>query len=58
MADRITTLGATIFDIPAPDDVPTLIGRIARLWAELHEYDPELALELARKLPNTKITRI
>lgn len=28
-----------------------------RLWAELHEADPALALELARKLPGMQIRR-
>jgi hypothetical protein len=57
VADRIAHLAATVFAVPPPDDLPTLIGRIARLWAELHEADRDLALELARKLPETEISR-
>lgn len=55
--DRIGTLGATVFAVPRADEVPDLVARIARLWAELHEYDRELALELARHLPGMEIRR-
>lgn len=55
--ERIGDLGATVFAVPAREDIPALVARIARLWAELHEADPELALELARKLPTVRITR-
>ena len=55
--DRIDELRATVFDVPSPDALPDLIARIARLWAELHEADAELAAELARKLPATEIQR-
>jgi len=34
-----------------------LVARIARLWAELHEADRDLALEVARKLPTMEIRR-
>lgn len=57
MPDRIPALGAIVLVVPARDALPDLLARIARLWAELHEADPELALELARKLPETKIER-
>lgn len=57
MVDRIRDLGATVMVIPAPAALPELISRIARLWAELHEADPELAMELVRKLPETQIER-
>ncbi len=51
------TLGATVFQVPAKKDVPALVARIARLWAELHEYDRELALTVARSLPHMEIER-
>lgn len=57
MHDRIHGLGATVLNVPSPDELPTLVGRVARLWAEIHEADRELALELARKLPNMEIKR-
>lgn len=57
MPDRIHGLGATVLEVPAPDQLPALIGRVARLWAEIHEADRELALELARKLPEMEIRR-
>jgi hypothetical protein len=57
MPDRIPALGATVLAVPKPQEIPALVARIARLWAELHEADPDLALELARKLPSTKIDR-
>lgn len=53
--DRIHELGAIVLAVPAIEDIPELIGRIVRLWAELHEFDPDLALELARKLPSATI---
>ena len=55
--DRIPSLGAVVIHVPSPPELPTLIARIARLWAELHEADRELALELARKLPGVEISR-
>lgn len=57
MADRIHELGATVLVVPAPDALPDLVSRIARLWAELHEADRDLALEVARKLPRMRIER-
>jgi hypothetical protein len=56
-ADRIGRLGATAFNVPSPESLPDLIARISRLWAELHEADPDLALELARKLPEATSMR-
>jgi len=56
-ADRIGPLGARVARVPGRDELPDLIARIARLWAELHEADAALALELARKLPTARITR-
>jgi hypothetical protein len=50
-------LGATVMAVPTPDTLPELVARIVRLWAELHEADRQLALELARKLPDAEITR-
>jgi len=38
-------------------DIPLLVARIARLWAELHEFDREMALEVARSLPRMEIMR-
>lgn len=57
MPDRIKNLGATVFSVPRKDELPDLIARIARLWAELHQADPELAIELAAKLPTMEIRR-
>lgn len=57
MPDRLGDLGAMVAQVPAREDIPALIARIARLWAELHEADAPLALELARKLPKARITR-
>ena len=58
MADRIKRLGATVFKTPGRDELPDLVSRIARLWAELHEADRELALEVAAKLPDMQIRRL
>lgn len=58
MGDRIERLGATVWKIPAKDDLPDAIARVARLWAEIHEADQELAVELARKLPGMEIRRL
>jgi hypothetical protein len=43
--------------VPTQDELPDLVARIVRLWAELHEADPALARELARKLPAAQIRR-
>lgn len=56
MTDRIHELGAVVTRIPAPDELPDLVARVARLWAEIHAADPELAAELARRLPDTDVT--
>ena len=55
--DRIKSLAAEVFATPKEDEIPDLVAKIARLWAEVHEFDNELALELARKLPETQILR-
>jgi hypothetical protein len=57
LTDRLRGLGATVMAVPTPDTLPELVARIVRLWAELHEADRQLALELARKLPDAEITR-
>lgn len=57
MPDRIKDLGTMVFQVPEAKDFPELVARIARHWAELHEADRELALELARKLPMMRIRR-
>jgi len=57
MAERVGRLGATVFKVPSPAELPDLAARVARLWAEIHEADPELALEIARKLPTMEIRR-
>lgn len=57
MADRIHGLGATVMTVPRVEDLPALISRVARLWAEIHAADPDLALELARKLPKMEIRK-
>lgn len=56
--DRIHGLGAGVAKVPAREELPDLVARVARLWAEIHEADPALARELARKLPAMRITRI
>ncbi|MBK8246275.1 MAG: hypothetical protein IPK85_02530 [Gemmatimonadetes bacterium] len=56
--DRIDKLGATVWRVPDKGDLPDAIARVARLWAEIHEADRELALELARKLPGMEISRL
>jgi hypothetical protein len=50
-------LSATVFKVPEPGEIPALLARIARLWAELHEYDRDLALVVARSLPRMEIRR-
>lgn len=55
MVDRINNLSALVTKIPAPEELPDLCARVARYWAEIHLADPELAAELARKLPTTEI---
>ena len=55
MSDRIPMLGAVVLKVPSREELPTLVSRVARLWAELHEADRDLALELARKLPAMEI---
>lgn len=50
-------MGAIVLRVPERDEIPTLVARIARLWAELHEADPELALRVAAGLPHMTITR-
>lgn len=57
MSDRIERLGATVWRVPSEDELPDAIARVARLWAEIHEADKGLALELARKLPGMEIRR-
>lgn len=57
MSDRIERLGATVWRVPNKDELPDAVARVARLWAELHEADRELALELARKMPTMEIRR-
>ena len=54
---RIQRLGAAVLAVPLPDEFPNRIAQIARLWAELHEADPDLANELAWRLPDTEIHR-
>lgn len=58
MTERIKRLGAAVSVVPAPDALPDLVSRIARLWAELYTADRDLALELARKLPTMEIRRV
>ena len=44
-------------EVPQPEELPALIARIARLWAGLHEANPDLAHTLLAHLPKTKIFR-
>jgi hypothetical protein len=55
--DRLHDLGANVIRVPERSELPELVARIVRLWAELHEADAPLARELARKLPNARINR-
>lgn len=54
---RIHNLGANVFRVPDKSEIPDLVARIVRLWAELHEADAALAYELAEKLPTARINR-
>lgn len=56
MTNRIYKLGAIVTRTPLPHELPDLVSRITRLWAELHTADPDLAAELAQRLPDTEIT--
>lgn len=56
MSGRIHGLGAIVTRVPEPEELPDLVARVARLWAEIHAADPELADELARRLPDTEVT--
>lgn len=57
VTDRIQRLGATVFRVPAAEELPALVSKVARLWAEIHEADAALAEELARALPEMEIRR-
>ena len=49
--DQLRTLGAPVFETPAPSAIPDLVARIARLWAELHEADNGMdGWQMARRL--------
>ena len=54
-SERIHSLGATVYRVPPRDELPDLIAQITRLWGELRLADPDLAQELARKLPTAEI---
>jgi len=54
-SERIHGLGATVYRVPPRDELPDLIAQITRLWGQLHLADPDLAQELARKLPTAEI---
>ena len=54
-SERIQSLGATVYRVPPREELPDLIAQITRLWGELHLADPDLAQELARKLPTAEI---
>jgi hypothetical protein len=54
-SERIQSLGATVHRVPPREELPDLIAQITRLWGELHLADPDLAQELARKLPTAEI---
>jgi hypothetical protein len=53
--ERIQTLGATVHRVPPREELPNLIAQITRLWGELQLADPDLAEELAHKLPTAEI---
>lgn len=54
---RKVALGAVVFKVPPREELPDLVARIARLWAELHEADSDLAMAVARSLPLMEIKR-
>ncbi len=54
-SERIHSLGATVYCVPQRKELPDLIAQITRLWGALHLADPDLAQELARKLPTAEI---
>jgi hypothetical protein len=54
-SERIHSLGATVYRVPPRGELPDLIAQITRLWGALHLADPDLAQELARKLPTAEI---
>ncbi len=54
-SERIQSLGATVYRVPPREELTDLIARITRLWGALHLADPDLAKELARKLPTAEI---
>jgi len=57
--NQLGRLCASVSDVPSTMSEKTaLISKITQEWAALYEADRELALELARKLPAMRITRI
>jgi len=54
-SERIQSLGATVSRVPPRDEPPDLVSQITRLWGQLLLADPDLAQELARKLPTAEI---
>ncbi len=54
-SERIKSLGATVYRVPPREELPDLVAQITRLWGQLHLADPDLAQELARKLPAAEI---
>jgi hypothetical protein len=54
-SERIHSLGATVYHVPSRDELPDLVAQITRLWGQLYLADPDLAQELARKLPTAEI---
>lgn len=55
---RLKEIGANVWKTPGPEELPVLISRVTRLWAEISEADRDLALQLAAMLPTMKIRRV
>lgn len=55
---RLKEIGANVWKTPEMEELPGLISRVARLWAEISEADRDLALQIAAMLPTMKIRRV
>lgn len=55
---RLKEIGANVWKTPETEELPGLISRVTRLWAEISEADRDLALQIAVMLPTMKIRRV
>ncbi|WP_105415224.1 hypothetical protein [Neorhizobium sp. T25_27] len=55
---RSKEIGANVWKTPEIEELPGLISRVTRLWAEISEADRDLALQVASMLPTMKIRRV